>query len=141
MFRTLSLSFALAMAAAPAFAGQIGSGAVNTTVHESGRIHRVSTGSSHGYEYVKGTNVTTSLKQECAAGTGGQCSYNGGVNVYGGYGYQQGGTRAQDPYSVTTLTTQTTHFGSFNTSQSAFAETYKGNVTVNSHTVSSFGSF
>jgi len=130
----------LVASVAPAKAGQVGTGARNSYTTEHGTVHRNASGESQSNQFVRGSLTSTTLKQECTALPGSQCSYTGGVFNGGGYGYQQGGGFV-DPVSITTLTTENSHFGSDSKGWQKFTEVYKGTVDTTTHEASSFGMF
>lgn len=137
----LALAFTFSMATAlPAYAGQTGTGAVNTYTRSHGTVERISTGASHGTEYINGRTQSTSLKQECAAQPGSRCQYSGSI-VNGVVSAYQQGVANTDPVSITTVTQQQTNFGSNSAYYNNFTEKYRGTVDSNSHSAQTFGTF
>ena len=137
----LALAFTFSMATAlPAHAGQTGTGAVNTYTRSHGTVERISTGASHGTEYINGRTQSTSLKQECAAQPGSRCQYSGSI-VNGVVSAYQQGVANTDPVSITTVTQQQANFGSNSNFTSSFVEKYRGTVDTRSHSAESFGQF
>lgn len=127
-------------AATSAYAGQTGTGAVNTYTNSRGTVERMSTGHSSGSEYINGRSTSTSLKQECAAQPGSSCQYSGSI-VNGAVSAYQQGVANTDPVSITTVTQQQTNFGSKSNFASSFVEKYRGTIDSRSHSAESFGTF
>lgn len=137
-----ALVVAAAIASAPsALAGQVGTGATNTTSYEHGTVVRHSSGEAQGESFVRGRLYSTTMKQECTAEANATCNYGGYVTPGYAYGYQGGQAANADPVSITTITSEQSEFGRSTKSADRFSEVYKGFVQTTSHTAQSFGSF